>query len=66
MIIRINGGEREVADGMTLATVLEHFKIQTQGIAVEVNKEVVPKRLYAATVIRERDVLEIIRMAGGG
>ena len=66
MIIRINGSEREVEDGATLETVLEHFKIKTQGIAVELNKEVVPKRLYAGTIIKERDVLEIIRMAGGG
>lgn len=66
MIIRINGIEREVEDGMTLKTLLDFLKIKTHGIAVELNKEVVLKRLYAGTIIKERDVLEIIRMAGGG
>ena len=46
MIIRINGVEREVEDGMTLKTLLDLLEIKTQGIAVELNKEVVSKGLY--------------------
>ena len=66
MIVSINGGEKEVEDGVTLKALLDLFEIKTQGVAVEVNKEVVPKRLYAATIIKERDAVEIIRMVGGG
>ncbi|MBE9528789.1 MAG: sulfur carrier protein ThiS, partial [Proteobacteria bacterium] len=40
--------------------------ISTIGTAVELNREVVPKRTYAETVLKDGDVIEIIRMVGGG
>ncbi|MBI5810340.1 MAG: sulfur carrier protein ThiS [Deltaproteobacteria bacterium] len=66
MIVRLNGQEREVADGMTVTGLLEAFNIRREGIAVDINREVVPKRLHKETLIRDGDSIEIIRMAGGG
>lgn len=40
--------------------------VKLQGVAVDVNKEIVPRRLYDETILREGDRVEIVRMAGGG
>lgn len=66
MIVRVNGTEREVAEGTRLDTLLAELGIQTRGIAVELNREVVPKRLHPETVLSNDDTIEIIRMVGGG
>jgi sulfur carrier protein len=66
MIVSVNGEEREVADNIRLDALLATFDIQPVGIAVEVNQEVVPKRLHPETIITNGDKIEIIRMVGGG
>ena len=64
--IKINGEAREVDPGSTIAELLTTLKVNPRGIAVEVNKEVVPKSLHHETTIKEDDTIEIIRMTGGG
>lgn len=66
MVVRINGEEREVAEGVRLDELLASLEITPVGMAVEVNREVVPKRLYPETIINGGDKIEIIRMVGGG
>ncbi len=66
IIILINGRTREVATGMTLTTLLDNLDISPKGIAVELNREVVPKTLHPKTTLKKNDTIEIIRMTGGG
>ncbi len=66
MEIQINGETRTVTDGVKLDALLSDLDISTIGTAVELNREVVPKRTYAETTLNEGDVIEIIRMVGGG
>lgn len=66
MEIQINGEKRVVTDGVKLDVLLSDLDISTVGTAVELNREVVPKRTYAETTLGEGDVIEIIRMVGGG
>jgi len=66
MIIRVNGKEREIPDDTRLSALLKSLEVMPQGIALEVNKEIVPKRLYNETVLRAGDAVEIVRMTGGG
>ncbi len=66
MLIHINGKEKEITEGMALDALLKEFDISTVGTAVEVNREVIPKRTYAQKRLKEGDVVEIIRMVGGG
>jgi len=56
----------EVDEGVTLADVLAGLDIPLKGTAVEVNREIVPKRLLDSTPVREGDAVEVIRMVGGG
>lgn len=66
MNIKINGETREVGDGCTLDSLLDLAGVKRQGIAVELNREIVPKRLHGETRLREGDSVEVVRMVGGG
>lgn len=66
MEIKVNGEKKEVAEGATLQALLESLSIVPQGIAVEVNREIVPKRLFGDTALKDGDAVEIVRMVGGG
>ncbi|MBI5901976.1 MAG: sulfur carrier protein ThiS [Deltaproteobacteria bacterium] len=64
--ISLNGEKRGVEEGTTLEGLLEGLMIKKQGIAVEVNREIIPKRLHMETRLKEGDSVGIVRMAGGG
>ncbi len=66
MLVKINGTQTELQRGTTLEGLLMSLEIKTEGVAVELNREVVPKRLHASTQMKDNDAVEIIRMTGGG
>lgn len=66
MLIRVNGEMKEVAEGATVEGLLSALGIRPFGMALELNREIIPKRLYGSTVLNEGDVIEIVRMVGGG
>ena len=66
MILTINGEDRTVGDGVTLAELLEQLELAGKYVAVERNKEVISFRTYAETVLAEGDCLEIVTLVGGG
>ena len=49
-----------------LPELLALFEIDTRRVAVAVNGEVIPKRKHPDTIVREGDVVEVVRMVGGG
>ncbi len=66
MKIRLNGEEREVAEGWTIAALLESMGLRRDGIAVAVDKQVVPRGDHERTALREGAEIEVIRAVGGG
>ncbi len=66
MIIRLNGETKEVSEGTTVERLLDLFEIKRAGIAVDLNREIVPKRLHKETVLKDGDSVEVVRMVGGG
>ncbi len=66
MKIIINGEERKVNEGTTVSQLLEEMNTPAIGIAVERNREIVSRSLHPTTVLEEGDVLEIVKMVGGG
>ncbi|MFQ5353716.1 MAG: sulfur carrier protein ThiS [Thermodesulfobacteriota bacterium] len=66
MLITINGEPREVREGITLKNLLLELEINTRGTAVEINREIVPRASHNERLVAEGDVIEIIRMVGGG
>ncbi|WP_406677904.1 sulfur carrier protein ThiS [Moorella sp. ACPs] len=66
MRLKVNGEEREVAAGLTVAELLQQLGLDGRYMALERNRQVVPRQDYATTVLEEGDELEIIRFVGGG
>lgn len=62
----INGDEKRVEKGLTLAGLLESIGIIPTKVAVERNREIVPKSTYNDVMIEDGDQLEIVHFIGGG
>lgn len=66
MKLFLNGEEMSVPDGVTVAGFLDQLEMPRTGVAVERNREIVPKSLYEATRLEPGDRLEIVQFVGGG
>jgi sulfur carrier protein len=68
MTVIVNGEEVRVDGGASVARLLAELGHQTArgGIAVAVNGTVVPRSAWEATVLTERDRLEILGATQGG
>ena len=66
MTITVNGSERQLDDGVTVAGLLQHLELGDQRVAVAVNRDVVPRGEHDACVLSEGDRVEIVRAVQGG
>ena len=66
MKITINGEERELPEGMTVASLLSSLGAARSGIAVARNENVVRRSEYETLVIAAGDSVEIIKAVAGG
>ncbi len=66
MKLVVNGEEREVEGGVTVASLLERLGVRAPRIAVEVNREVVRREKHGEHVLNEGDQVEIVSFVGGG
>jgi sulfur carrier protein len=64
--ITLNGEPYPLSADTPLTALLEHLKMRRGRVAVEINREIVPKANYEATVVRAGDQVEIINFVGGG
>jgi sulfur carrier protein len=62
----VNGDTHDVADGCSLAALLEVHGVAREGSAVALNDDVVPRARHATTVLHDGDRLEIIVAVAGG
>ena len=62
----INGQARVVNQGTTVAGLIGELGLTGKPVAVERNREVVPRALHAATVLAPGDRLEVVTFVGGG
>jgi thiamine biosynthesis protein ThiS len=65
MKIVINGQEQTFAP-ITLAGLVEHLGMKQDRVAVELNRNIVPRNQWAETNLAEGDQLEIVHFVGGG
>ncbi|HEY5257551.1 MAG TPA: sulfur carrier protein ThiS [Candidatus Baltobacteraceae bacterium] len=62
----VNGDERELRDGATIAQLLRELGAPEIGIAVARNERVVARGRHASERIADGDRIEIIRAVAGG
>ena len=66
MQIELNGEPHLVADGATVARLLDELDLTGKRLAVEVNEEVIPRSRHAECVLADGDEVEIVHAIGGG
>ena len=66
MKIKINGEEKEIEDGVSIAGLLEELQIRPARVVVEHNRHIVGRDAYGATLLAEGDALEVVHFVGGG
>lgn len=66
MTITLNGDTHEVTDLLTLAMLLEANGFGGKRVAVEINRQIIPRSQYGAHVIQSGDRIEIVHAIGGG
>jgi sulfur carrier protein len=66
MQLTVNGDVQSVPDGLTIRGLIEHLGLTEGPVAVERNREVVPRSAHETTPLRDNDVIEIVHFVGGG
>jgi thiamine biosynthesis protein ThiS len=66
MQLIINGESREFAPLSTVAELLAQLGMKPDRVAVELNRDLVPRNRWASTQVSEGDKLEIVHFVGGG
>ncbi len=64
--VRINGEERRVADGISIAEMLREIGLDPAKVAVERNREIVPRSVLDEIPVENGDAYEIVHFVGGG
>ena len=64
--LRINGKQIELEQATRLLDYLDQLGVNPRAIAVEHNGVIIERADYARTVLEAGDVVEIVRMVGGG
>ncbi len=66
MNIYLNGEARQVPDNCSAAKLVEELSLTGKRIAMEVNREIVPRSSYADYTLQADDKVEIVHAIGGG
>ncbi|ABF40319.1 sulfur carrier protein ThiS [Candidatus Koribacter versatilis Ellin345] len=66
MRLKINGDDKQFENISTLADLVNHLPMKADRVAVELNREIVPRASWSATNLKDGDELEIVHFVGGG
>lgn len=64
--MRVNSEEIREAAGRSLLDLLSGQGFDTQGVAVELGGQIVPRAMYGSIHVNEDDVVEVVQFVGGG
>ncbi|MFI8462282.1 MULTISPECIES: sulfur carrier protein ThiS [Stutzerimonas] len=66
MQIQLNGEPYELPAGESVADLLVRLDLTGRRLAVELNRDIVPRSAHATTELREGDHVEVVHAIGGG
>ena len=64
--IHLNGRAFDVHEQTSVAALLEANGYAKRAVAVEINREIVPRSTHAQHIVRDGDKVEIVEAMGGG
>jgi thiamine biosynthesis protein ThiS len=66
MKLTINGEDREFRADLTVASLLVELGLKPDRVAVELNRDLLPRDRWTTTPLNDGDKLEIVHFVGGG
>ncbi len=66
LAVTVNGSPMRLPLGASVADLLERLHIATPRVAVERNREILPKAQYGTTALADGDAYEVVELVGGG
>jgi thiamine biosynthesis protein ThiS len=66
MTLTINGESREYMSASTLTALVEQLGMKSDRLAIELNRQIVPRNQWEQTALKDGDKLEIVHFVGGG
>ncbi len=64
--VTINGEQRRVQQGSSLAQMIAEAGFDPARVAVERNLEIVPRSTFEQVIVADGDAFEIVHFVGGG
>jgi sulfur carrier protein len=64
--IVVNGETRSAREGQTILGLLDELQLDPSRVAVELDRRIVKRPLWAETVLRPGAEIEIVQFVGGG
>jgi sulfur carrier protein len=64
--VSINGKSERVEWPVTLTELLQQLDLNPRHVAVEVNRQLIPRTQHSEYSLNDGDELEIVTLAGGG
>jgi sulfur carrier protein len=65
-MVTLNGSRQEIADGTTLDQLVALFSLPEHGVALAMNREVVPRSAWPSTPVLPDAQVEVVSAAKGG
>ena len=66
MHITINGSQENYPAKTAVSQLLNQLNLQDKRIALEINREIIPRSEYDQHILNDGDIVEIIHAIGGG
>lgn len=66
MKLTINGESRDFTPPLTLAGLIDEMGMKHDRVAVELNRDIVPREQWPQINLADEDRLEIVHFVGGG
>ena len=66
IIIILNGEVYQLAQGQTLAGLVDALQLSGQAIAVAVNRQIIARAQWQDQLLQAQDKVDVVRAIGGG
>ncbi|MGB3625828.1 MAG: sulfur carrier protein ThiS [Henriciella sp.] len=66
MQVFVNGDPMEIEEGASVADLVTKLTDDPRGMAIERNREIVPKSRHGEVMLEAGDRLEVVQFVGGG
>ncbi len=66
MKLIINGDARDFSEPLSLDALVSQLSMKQDRVAIELNREIVPRDRWPQTSLADGDKLEIVHFVGGG